>query len=268
MKKIYTLILILIVVASAIKTDAVFAKVTPTPTTSNKGDVKQAATSSADMDKIEKVVQMIASKTAELNLVEKRGILGTVKEVSGTQVTIEDIRKNIRVIDIDELTKFQGADSSKSFGISDLKQGDLISFVGLYNKMTKRLLARTADQIKSLPVQFEGVVVEKNTVDYSLKVIDDKGISKTIEVETSTKTKSFDKNGDLLKSGFSKIETDQRVLVTGYYDLKDKNIINADRIVHFLDLPPSLDMKKFQAISDSNVPVSTGSGKKLTPIVR
>src|ERR1035437_9874018 len=67
---------------------------------------------------LEKVANEIASKTAQLNLVEKRGIIGTVTDSSGTQITLSDLNGNIRFVDVDELTKFSSS-SSKSYGISD-----------------------------------------------------------------------------------------------------------------------------------------------------
>src|SRR3972149_12145987 len=86
------------------------------------------STAASELEKIQKLKEMVASRVAELKLVEKRGILGTVKEVSkNTQLTIEDNKGNLRIIDIDELTRFQGLSASKSFGISDVKAGDLMS---------------------------------------------------------------------------------------------------------------------------------------------
>lgn len=222
-------ILLTIIALTIICTNISFAaeEVTPTP--------------SEDLEKIQKLKEMVASRVAELKLVEKRGILGIVKQTSNSQITIEDTEKNLRVIDIDELTKFKG--SADSFGISDIKQGDLMSFLGLYNKDTKRMIARYASSQKNLSVQFEGTVVEKDKKNYTLTVVNEKGEKKIIDVGTSTKTKDC-KNEEMVKSGYSKINTEERVLVTGYYDLKDKNLIMADRIVHFLDIPPSPEMKK------------------------
>ena len=74
-------------------------------------------------------------------LVEKRGIIGTVTDSSDTQITVTDIAGNIRFVDVDELTKFYSSDS-KTFGISDIKNGMTIGVLGLYNKQSRRILAR------------------------------------------------------------------------------------------------------------------------------
>ena len=55
---------------------------------------------------IQRIKDIVASKVAELNLVEKRGIVGKLKENSNMHLVISDIKSNTRNIDVDELTKF------------------------------------------------------------------------------------------------------------------------------------------------------------------
>src|ERR1035437_5362298 len=95
------------IILAALLTTTIFTKTTladiPTPTT--------------NPSLLQKVANEIASKTAQLNLVEKRGIIGTVTDVSGTQITLSDLNGNTRFVDVDELTKFSST-SSNSYGIS------------------------------------------------------------------------------------------------------------------------------------------------------
>lgn len=266
MKKIFIsfLLVLLFTFFMGIKTS--FAK-EATSSSEEKTSESADSTDSANLIKAQKIMEMVASKAADLKWLEKKGLLGNIKEVSNTQITFEDLNKNVRIIDIDELTKFEASSSAvSSFGISDLKKNDLFSFIGLYNKETKRLLARFAVQKNTLPVQFEGMVLDKDKTEFTLKVVDEEGKTKTIEVETSTRTKSYDKDKNAVKSGFSKIETGERIIANGFYDLKDKNKIIADRIIHFLNLPPSSQMLKYKDLESVEVQVSTGSGKKLSPI--
>ncbi|OGH12362.1 MAG: hypothetical protein A2857_01350 [Candidatus Levybacteria bacterium RIFCSPHIGHO2_01_FULL_36_15] len=208
------------------------ALILPTKTKLPSATPEDTPITPSELDKIQKIKEMVASKVAELKLVEKRGVAGHVQETSTNQITVSDINNKRRIMDIDELTKFQGnSSSSKSFGISDLKSGDLISTVGLYNKETKRLLARFVYLTKTLPVQFEGVVTDKDEIEYTLIVKSQSGETKTIDIESSTKTKSYSQENELVKSGFSKIDISDKLLITGFYDLKDKNLIIADRIV-------------------------------------
>ncbi len=249
-------------------TNEVFA-VSPTPSKTITPTIKAVSPSpaattpeSAEIDRIQKIKELVASRVAELNLVEKRGILGTVKETSTMQIIVEDRNGDQRTIDIDELTKFQKNGDDKTFGISDVKKDDKLSFIGLYNKETKRLLARFISKNSSIPQYLEGVVTDKDTKNYTLTVIDEKGNKKVVDVSSSTKTSSFDKEVPALKSGFTKIQVGERILAAGFWDLKDKETLNASRIIHFKSLTPSSKMKAYLTTSNEEK-TSTGSGVKL-----
>lgn len=221
-----------------------------------------------EQNQIEKIKEMVASKVAELNLVEKRGILGTVKNITGTKLTVADSQGSERIIDTDELTKFQDdVGSSKTFGISDIKKGEELSFIGLFNKDTERLLSRLVVRTRSIPIFLEGIVDDKNLSDFTLSVIDENGTKKTINIENTTKTIVHTEDG-LLKSGFSKIGVGERILVAGFFDTKDKSQINATRVTHFEDIPPSPLMAQKRGGSEKESTTSSGGGKKITPITQ
>src|SRR6185312_13291154 len=98
----------------------------------------------------------IASRVAQLNLVEKKGVIGTVNDVNNTQISISDVQGNNRFIDVDELTKFVSS-SNKSFGISDIHKGDTLGILGLYNKQSRRILARFVTAL-NLATTFNGII--------------------------------------------------------------------------------------------------------------
>lgn len=223
---------------------------TPTPSPTPKITTEQK-----EIDTIEKIKDLVASKVAELKLVDKRGILGIVVRTSFSQVVIEDHKGDHRSVDIDELTKF--VSSKDSFGISDIKEGDRVSIIGLYNKDTKRLLARFVALASNVPMSVEGVVTAKNARTFSLTLIDTSGKSKTIDVETSTKTNIWDDT--FAKSGFSKVSVGERILVIGFEDLKDKTIINASRVIHFVDLLLSGGLKKYQNTDAEETPTPSAT---------
>jgi len=252
MKKLLVIIFILLFSAT---TSSYAITTTPTPLKKVTPTGTPEVTKEQE-DRIEKIKDLVASKVAELKLVEKRGILGVVKSTTNTQIILEDIKKRQRVIDIDELTKFKST-GKESFGISDIKEGDMLSFVGLYNKDSKRLLARFVSRDVS-PVNIEGIVALKDGENFTITIVSEEGSKKIIDIQTSTKTTSYDGENSK-RSGFSKIERGQRAIVVGFADLKEKGTINAQRVIHFTDLPPSSGM---------DAPVSTGSGKKLQPIIK
>ncbi len=224
-------------------TNPTFAATKPTPLPSKN----QISSDSADLEKIQKIKDIVASKVAELKLVEKRGIIGAIKDVSGMQVTITDVKGNTRKIDVDELTKFSFSEKS-SAGISDLEKGKSYSFVGIYNKESERLLARVIDGVSSIPVYFEGAISSVDAKNYQLTAINEKGDKRTIDIQSSTKTSLGTNDGDLQKSGFSKLSENERVLAIGFWDKKDPNLLSTLRIIHFKDVPPSKRMQSHVAV--------------------
>ena len=236
--------LILLFILSFVSAPLSFA-VTPTPkspTPSAKPSQNQVPENGEELEKIQKIKDIVASKVAELNLVEKRGIIGTITDITGMKVSIKDIKSSTRQIDIDELTKFDISDDDKA-GISDLKKGTTYSFVGIYNKETQRLLARNISTTNTIPIYFEGAIQSVNEKEFQITLVDEGGQTKKVDIQSSTKTSLADSGGDLVKSGFSKLEQNSRVLAIGFLDKKDKNLISALRVIHFEDVPPSKKMQ-------------------------
>lgn len=232
MKKIYPLIisslLIMIIGGTA------FAQTSsPTPTTS--------ASPSVDESQVERIKDIVASRVAELNLVEKKGVLGKVISKTSTQITLEDINGDKRIIEIDELTKFKDP-KNDDYGISDIESGNMIGVIGLLNKATDRILARLVNTATSIPEYFDGVVIEINSKNFQLTAADGNGKKKNIDIVTSTKTSSYTKEDGLIKSGFSKIKVGQRIYAAGFMDTKVEDQLNATRVIHFLDVLPSKQM--------------------------
>lgn len=185
-------------------------------------------------EKVDELKDKIASRVAELNLVEKRGMIGVVQSVSDTKITITDLNKKNRIIDVDEFTKFSSGDED-DFGISDIKKGMKISVLGLYNKESARLLARFVNEV-NIPLFLHGVISEKDDENFTVNLLTEDGTNYTVDIEKITKT-SFYSDGKLEALGFSKIETLQNALIIGFPDPKEKDRITATRIVTFPNLP-------------------------------
>lgn len=246
---------IIIFIIALITFTPVFAETGTTPTLSPSQN--EVPTDASDLLKIEKIKDIVASKVAELNLVEKRGIMGTVKDHSATEVTITDIKGQIRNIDIDELTKFSDS-NNKNFGISDLQKGQLYSFVGLYNKDTQRLLARDVTSIDTVPLYFAGAITDINNNNYVLTAVNAKGEKKKIDIQDSTKNSALTSSWDLQKAGFSKFTLGERVLVVGFLNKTDSNLIEASRIIQFGDIvPPSKEMQQYIPASQASASAKT-----------
>src|SRR5438034_1484004 len=145
MKKLF-LFLILFLTTTLFTVSISYAK-TLTPTDSITPPTSASPSGSTIDAQINKLKDKIASRVAQLKLVEKRGIIGTVTESTNSQITLTDSRGNIRYADVDKLTKFNNPNTKSAFGISDMSKGTYISVLGLYNKEDKKILARFIDVV-------------------------------------------------------------------------------------------------------------------------
>lgn len=209
---------------------------------------------------IDNLKERIASRVAQLKLVEKRGTIGKVTETSDTQITITDGKNAIRYIDVDELTKF-ASPSANSFGISDIEKGATLGVLGLYNKQSRRILARFIDVI-TVKQFISGTIVSVDEDNFSISLVTKEKKEYITDIERVTKTFAHTKDEGFLRSGFSKIEPDMHAMIIGFTDVKDPNRIIASRVLLFPQIP------KNPEITIPDVPSSTGSGKKLTPVTR
>lgn len=228
MKKTLALITTLFLILSAGQAYA------QSPSPSAAAQDKSAITDKLNQE-INNLKEKIASRVSELNLVEKRGIIGTVTEVSGNQVTLSDLAGKTRFMDVDEITKFSSP-NNKNFGISDLTKGTRITALGLYNKQSKRLLARFINTTVD-PVYVSGTISSVDTKNFQLMVISNDGKETKIDNQNTTKIFSYEKGGSFTKLGFSKLTVGERTFVIGYPDKRDKTMIVADRIIAIPSLP-------------------------------
>ncbi|MBI4097305.1 MAG: hypothetical protein HY428_02730 [Candidatus Levybacteria bacterium] len=231
---------------------------TAAPTEESKIDVLS--------EQITNLKERIASRVAELQLVERRGIIGRVTEVKDKQITLTDIQDNIRFVDVDELTKFASLSKKESFGISDITKGTKISAIGLYNKQSRRLQARFVS-VFVIPTIVNGAIQSLDKADFSLKIMSENGKETNVDVEAVSKTNSYTKENGVARSGFSKLEVGWRIVMVGYPDKKNPARILASRILILSELPenPKINLPS-EALSNEGITPSTGSGKKITPV--
>jgi hypothetical protein len=203
----------------------VYASATPTP--------EDKTTEIRDQ-----LITNIASRVAQLKLVEKRGIIGKVDNVTNTQITINDSQNNTRFVDVDELTKFSNPGIKGAFGISDITKDTTIGILGLYNKESRRILARFVSVITT-PIVIHGGVSAIDKDDYSLSITTEEGKQMVVDVENLTRTYSYTQKEGLAKSGFSKIKENFNIIVVGVLDKNDESKLTATRITFFPEIPSS-----------------------------
>lgn len=206
----------------------------------------------SEMKNVKKIIDLVASSSAEQKLTERVGVIGTVAEKTNTTINLKTLNEENKIIDIDEITKFNNPDS-KSFGISDIKNGDVLGVIGVLNKISNHILARFVDKLVSLPSYFEGVITEIDRKNFQYIATDENGNKVRLDIQTSSKISSFTKEDGQVKSGFSKAETGQRVYASGYKDAKINNQLQVSRIILFPNLPLSSKLKAY-APSDNSLP--------------
>lgn len=211
--------------------------------------------------KINDLKERIASRVAQLKLVERRGIIGNVTDVSNTQITITDIQNNTRFIDVDEITKFSSPAARGSFGISDIPKGTTIGVLGLYNKESRRTLARFVTVLIN-PSILHGAILKVDANDYSFTMLTPDKTTYIVDIEKTTRTQIYSKDNGLTKAGFIRIKEGQRVTVLGYPNAKIKNRISGAKVIIFQELPknpkiglslPSITPEQSSAPEPTNV---------------
>src|SRR5258708_21940965 len=223
-------------------------------------------TSSATINnQINQLKDKIASQVPKLNLVEKRGVIGTIQAVTNNQITLTDTQGGNRYVDVDEITKFSSNATNSSFGLSDLKKGMQISILGIYNKESQRILARYINTITT-PARYSGEITAIDGKNFQLSVmtVDQKLVK--VEIDTTSALSSYSNGAALTKYGFSKLNITDRIQVSGYPDKKDATLLIADRMIDFLNAPkdPSIQIVTPTA-AVTTAPTSTGA-KSIKPI--
>lgn len=184
----------------------------------------------------DRLITNIASRVAELRLVEKRGIIGTVTNVTNTQITVTDLQNNTRFIDVDELTKFSSPNAKGTYGISDIEKDATIGVLGLYNKESRRILARFVNAI-TVPLIVNGGVSAIDNENFTLTIATEKGKEITADIEALTRTYSYTQKEGYARSGFSKIKENYSIVVIGVKDIKDDQRMTATRVIFFPEIP-------------------------------
>ena len=115
-----------------------------------------------------------------------------------------------------------------------------------------------------------GAVESIDAQNFSIKVVTQEKEVIDADIEKITKTSSYTKASGLIKSGFSKISKEQRIIVTGISDIKNPNHFFATQIIIFPDIPknPKIILSEPSPTLKETITPSTGSGKKLTPITK
>ena len=221
--------------------------------------------SQIETKQINQLKDKIASRVSQLNLVEKRGVIGTIQDVNSSQITLTTYEGNVQYVDVDEITKFSSTGAGASFGISDLKKGMLIRVLGIYNKESQRILARYVDT-ETVPTRYSGEIVSIDKTNYQFTLMTNTSKSRNIDIETTSEISSYTPAAGTATYGFSKLAVGDRVIVVGFPDKKNASLLIADRVIDFLNGPKDPNIALVTpTIVPTIAPASKGA-KNINPI--
>jgi hypothetical protein len=138
------------------------------------------------------------------------------------------------LIDVDEITKFSSDGRNTNFGLSDITNGTRISALGIYNKQSKRLLARFV-KTYSEPAIYSGAITAIDPKSFQITVMTPEQKEIKVDVETSTKLSSYTPEEGVGRYGFSRLAVGDRVKIAG--NPSQDNLVAASRLVAFIGIP-------------------------------
>lgn len=198
-----------------------------TPTAASRN---AQATGSAQLEELK---VRLATKVAELRSVVKRAMYGTVKSVSLTQATVETKTKDIKIELTDDVSVSQVINGKRtSLSVEDLATDDPITVFGTYDETLDLLKAQFIFIESANPgVRLSGTVTGVDEEEFVVTVATGEGRTLTIDIERTTKTTLWTREGGIVKGGFSRIATGDTVHVVGVPVAKTENRYRASRIL-------------------------------------
>lgn len=184
--------------------------------------------------KVDDLKERLATRVAELRQTTSKAIYGTVSAVTVTTLSVDTQQKAMKIELTDDIEVIQIIRGKRtSLSTDDIDKNDIVTVTGDYDATIDILKARTIfieSTVKQIRVHGIINTVNKNNNSFTITGID--GEKYTIDVETTTKTNTWE-DSEIVKTGFSKLEEGQFVSVLGNPDTKDESFINALRILHF-----------------------------------
>lgn len=252
---IFIVLLLMLLASSLIKVVAQSETVAATPTQASK------------QKQIDDLKERLATKVAELRNVQRKAIAGKVKSQTVSTMTIETPTKDIKIELIDTIKVFQNLKGTRTTLTTDnVDNGDHVAIFGEYDTTLDVLKAKVIfiDDTPT-PARVSGIVTNMDKIDFTLTLQSLENISYTIDVESSTKTSSYTKEGGVAKSGFSKINIGDTVHVVGTKIPKKDNQITAKRLLDLGNVIPESAIPSLSPTPEPSVsPTATAKPTKAT----
>lgn len=199
-------------------------------TASSSAKTMPTATESAQLNELK---ERLATKVAQLRTVVRKAVYGTIKAVSITQATIETKTKDIKIELTDDVRVAQIRSGKRTaLTVEDLEARDAITVFGTYDETLDLLKAQAIFiEPSAAMVRAAGTVADIDREEFTLTINTKEGRTITVDIERTTKTTTWSKEGGLAKGGFSKIAVGDTVHVVGTSAPKSENRITAARVL-------------------------------------
>ena len=192
----------------------------PTPT-----DVKSK--------QVEDLKERLATKVAQLQTTSPRAIVGSVKTISVSSITVETTTKDLKIELTDDIKVVQIIRGVRTeFTTDDLDTGDPVVIFGNMDTTLDILTAKVIFIGAVSTQRVSGSVTAIDTEAFTLTIQSGDNKNYLIDIEKATKTTAWDKVGGLAKSGFSKVALGDTLHILGTPVPKETNRLSAMRILN------------------------------------
>ncbi len=183
---------------------------------------------------IENLKERLATGVAELSQLERKAIVGSVKNVSVSTITVETKTSDVKIELVDGIKVFQTIKGKRTaLTTDDISKNDTVVVFGQYDATLDLLKASIIVIQDPLPERIAGTVTNVDRTNYTATVETPDSQSYVIDIENTTAMLGRDTDDTVIKRGFSKVQAQETVLIQATAEPKETNRLSA---VRFLDI--------------------------------
>lgn len=200
---------------------------TPTAETDTEANEETQPLKENQLEKIRQLKERVATKVAELKKTGKKAYFGEISKILSTSIFLTTKRGEAVVTTSEDTEIFSiSLGKKKSLSLRDLSEGQEMLALGI--SLEEELPAKIII-VKKMPLIVGGKVTDVDQKEGTLTIKTPKNSQFVIDYEKTTQSKIFEA-GTLVKSGFSKININDRVHIVAAEN-EEENRLTALRIL-------------------------------------
>jgi hypothetical protein len=181
---------------------------------------------------IESLKERLATKVAQLQQIQKKAIVGTVKATSVSTITVETKTSDVKIELTDDIKVFQMINNKRTALTTDnIEKGDYVVVFGDYDATLDLLKAKVIVIQYPLPMRISGIISEIDKKEFTLTISTSEKQTYVVDIEKNTSMLARDPEKGVVKGGFSKLETGDVAHIVGTAQPKVENRISALRVL-------------------------------------